>query len=48
MALGATIFFAVQTIQAVQRFQKEHALTLAGDVSTIRPWMTIPYIKIYL
>lgn len=44
VALGATIFFAVQTIQAIQRFQEEHALTLAGDVSTIRPWMTIPYI----
>ncbi len=45
MALGATIFFAVQTVQAIQHFQEEHALTLAGDVSTIRPWMTIPYIS---
>jgi hypothetical protein len=45
VALGATIFFALQTVQAIQRFQEEHALTLAGDVSTIRPWMTIPYIS---
>ena len=33
VALGATTFFAVQTIQAIQRFQEEHALTLADDVS---------------
>ncbi len=45
MALGATIFWAVQTVQAIQRFQEDHALTLAGDVSTIDPWMTIPYIS---
>ena len=45
VALGATIFFAAQTIQAIQRFQEEHTLTLAGDVSTIDPWMTIPYIS---
>ena len=45
IALGATIFFAVQTIRAIQRFQEEHTLTMAGDVSTIRPWMTIPYIS---
>lgn len=44
-ALGATIFFAVQAVQAIQRFQEEHALTVAGDVSTIDPWMTIPYIS---
>lgn len=31
----------MQTIQAIQRFQQARALTSAGDVSTIRPWMTI-------
>jgi hypothetical protein len=41
VALGATIFCAVQTVQAVQRFREEHALTTSGDVRTIRPWMTI-------
>ncbi len=45
LALGATIFCAVQTVQAIQRFQQQHALTMAGDVQTIRPWMTIPYIS---
>ena len=44
-ALGATIFCAVQTIWAIQRFQ--HARTLASqrDVSTIQPWMSIHYIS---
>jgi hypothetical protein len=42
LALGATIFLAAQTVQAIQRFQQTRALTAAGDVSTIRPWMTIP------
>jgi len=35
----------VQTVQAIQRFQHARALTATGDVSTIRPWMTIPYIS---
>jgi hypothetical protein len=41
LALGATIFCAVQTVQAIQHFREEHTLTMAGDVRTIRPWMTI-------
>ena len=47
LALGATIFLAAQTVQAIQHFREQHALRLAGDVSvsTIRPWMTIPYIS---
>jgi hypothetical protein len=45
LALGATIFCAVQTVRAIQRFQLTRTLTAAGDVSTIRPWMTIPYIS---
>jgi hypothetical protein len=35
----------VQTVQAIQRFQQARALASAGDVSTIRPWMTIPDIS---
>lgn len=45
LALGATIFCAVQTVKAIQRFEQTRTLTAAGDVSTIRPWMTIPYIS---
>lgn len=44
VALAATIVAAVATFQAIQRFRQEHALTAAGDVSTIRPWMTVPFI----
>ncbi len=29
---------------ALQNFQQQTMLTRKGDVSTIRPWMTIPYI----
>ncbi len=44
IALGLTAFCAVQTVQAFQRFQQVHKLAVTGDVSTIRPWMTIPFI----
>ena len=47
MALALTVFCAVQTIQAFQRFQQERKLTMTGDVSTIRPWMTVPFIAHY-
>lgn len=47
LALGATIFLAAQTVQAIHHLREQHDLRLAGDanVSTIRPWMTIPYIS---
>lgn len=45
LALGATIFCAVQTVRAIQNFQQTRILTAEGDVSTIRPWMTIHYIS---
>ena len=35
----------MQTVKAIQRFQQTRTLTAAGDVSTIRPWMTIPFIS---
>jgi hypothetical protein len=41
LALGATIFCAFQTVQAIQRFQQTRSLTTRGDVSTIQPWMSI-------
>jgi len=45
LALGLTIFCAVQVVQAVQRFQQTRHMALTGDVGTIRPWMTIPYVS---
>jgi hypothetical protein len=42
LALGVTIFCAVQTVQAIQRFQQDRHLAAIGDVSTVRPWMTLP------
>lgn len=44
IALGLTAFCAAQTVQAFRRFQQEHRLAVTGDVSTIRPWMTVPFI----
>lgn len=44
VALGLTIFCAVQTVQAFQRFEQNHNLAVSGDVSTIRSWMTVPFI----
>jgi hypothetical protein len=44
IALGGAVFCAIQTVQAFQSFQANRTLALSGDVRTIRPWMTIPYI----
>ena len=45
LALVATIFCAVQTFHAIQRFQQARTLAAQGDVSTIQPWMTIRYVS---
>ena len=45
LAIAATIFCAVQTVKAIQHFQQARTLTAEGDVSTIQPWMTVPYIS---
>ncbi len=45
LALGITSFFAVETLQDVRDFQQQNSLALSGNVYTIRPWMTIPYIS---
>ncbi len=44
IALGLVVFFAVQFVRAVARFQQSRQLALSGDVRTIRPWMTLSYI----
>ena len=44
LALAATIVTAVATFKAIQQFRHQQALAQSGDVSTIRPWMTVPFI----
>lgn len=45
LALGVTIFCAVQTVRAIQRFQQARSLATQGDVNAIEPWMTVHYIS---
>ncbi len=45
LAVAVTIFCAVQTIRAIQRFQQAHLQIVQRDVNTIQPWMTIHYIS---
>jgi hypothetical protein len=45
LAIAATIFCAVQTERAIQRFQQTRSMAAQGDVSTIQPWMTIHYVS---
>lgn len=44
VALAAVVITTLGTVRAIQSLQQQHTLAKAGDVSTIRPWMTIPYI----
>jgi hypothetical protein len=44
LAIGSTVFAAETTVQAYRSFVQQHELARAGDVRTIRSWMTIPYI----
>lgn len=44
LAIGGTVFAAASTVQAFYMFQQQSAMTKAGDVQTIRSWMTVPYI----
>jgi hypothetical protein len=44
VALASVIFAAFSTVQAYQQFQQNHQRVMAGDVSTVSSWMTIPYI----
>ena len=44
IALCATAVAAGKTMQAVQGFQQDRTLVSTGDVRSVRPWMTVPYI----
>ncbi len=45
LALGVVVLAIVNTWQAVTNFQQMSTATKAGDVTTIRPWMTIHVIS---
>ena len=45
LALGIMILTVANALQAVNDFQHESNATKAGDVTTIRPWMTIHVIS---
>ena len=44
LAIGSTVFAAENTVGAYRSFVRMHELAGEGDVRTIGPWMTIPYI----
>jgi hypothetical protein len=44
LSLICTVFATRATVSAFQSFQQENQLMKQGDVHTIRPWMTVPYI----
>ena len=44
LSTGAAVFAAKTTYQAIQQFKRQQALAQSGDVSTIRPWMTVHFI----
>ncbi|HEY6542844.1 MAG TPA: hypothetical protein VIZ18_18010 [Ktedonobacteraceae bacterium] len=41
LMLGLVCFAAVSTYESVRNFQRQNSALAAGDVSTIRAWMTI-------
>ncbi len=41
LILGFLAFTAVRAFQAFHTFQQQYSAVKAGDVSTMRPWMTI-------
>lgn len=43
--LGIAVLMIANSIQAVHDFQQQDSAIKAGDVSTIRPWMTIHVIS---
>lgn len=43
--LGILAFAAVNTFRAVQSFQQQYHAAKTGDVSAIRPWMTISVVS---
>ncbi|HEY0755648.1 MAG TPA: hypothetical protein VGD98_16945 [Ktedonobacteraceae bacterium] len=45
LALAIVALSAANALQTVKDFQQENTATKAGDVNTIRPWMTIHVIS---
>lgn len=45
LALGFTVFCGAQIVRGFQGIQQAHHRANSGDVSTIRPWMTLHYIS---
>jgi len=41
LTLGLLAFTAVQTVQQIRSFQQHSRAVRAGDVHTVRPWMTV-------
>ena len=41
LTLGLLVFATMQTVQQVRSFQEHSHEVKAGDVSTVRPWMTL-------
>ena len=41
LALGLLAFTAVQTVQQIRSFQQHSRAVKAGDVQTVRSWMTV-------
>ena len=39
--LGCLAFTTARTFQAIHNFQQQYSEVKAGDVSTMRPWMTV-------
>ena len=44
LALFFAVFAARSTVETWRNFRQQNTLTKAGDVRTVRPWMTIPFI----
>lgn len=45
LVLGIAVFMFANALQAVHDFQQQRSAVKAGDVSAIRPWMTIHVIS---
>ena len=45
LILGFLVFTATRTFQAAHNFQQQYSAIKAGNVNTVRPWMTIHVIS---
>lgn len=46
LVLAYVAFSAINTVQAVRNFQQQYSNTRTGNVTTIRPWMTLHAISL--